>query len=83
MENELSSPLHISGYPSNEEIVAISSAYASLLQLAGDKSGDNPVDSGPFWSYSSDNRIELSSKNGHLAGQTQSWQRILRLGARL
>ncbi len=83
MEIESFSPVCISGNPSEEELVAISAAYASLLNLIGDKSGENVVETGSLWAYSSKIRLGSGRRNVTLPGDIQSFQRNMRIAARI
>ncbi|HQZ14319.1 MAG TPA: hypothetical protein PLT55_00540 [Acidimicrobiia bacterium] len=83
MEVEEFSPVCISGNPSEEELVAISAAYTSLLRSIVDKSVENVVENGALWANSSNNRVNQGSKYVGLAGSMQSWQQSLRIVSRI
>jgi len=83
MDIELNLPVFISGNPNEEEMVAISAAYSTLLLIIGDNPGENSVDSGSGWGISSKIGALDVKNNSYLAGKTTSWQQNLRLASRI
>jgi|GEM_PF-5747265 len=83
MDVEATDHLHIAGNPSEEEVVAITAAYTSLLQMLVERSGEKAVEFAGIWAKSADCRLGKDSKNSHLSGKMASWQVNCRLRSRI